>query len=238
MRPHEIAQMFSQIARRYDLANHILSFNRDRAWRRELVHHAAPKPRERLLDLCTGTGDVAFEFARACPELQIVGLDLSEEMLAVAREKIPLSPPRERGARGEGSITFMLGNALELPFAENSFDIVTIAFGLRNLPDRARGFREIYRVLTSGGRALILEFSVPQHILVRSLYLPYLRYILPKVGGLLSGSRAPYEYLRDSILKFPDRAQILEELYEAGFRPVGYRDLTFGIATLYWGGKL
>lgn len=232
--------MFSQIARRYDRANHVLSLNRDRAWRRELVHHAAPKPRERLLDLCTGTGDVAIEFARACPELQIVGLDLSEEMLAVAREKIhsqPLSPLRERGDRGEGSITFMRGNALELPFAESSFEIVTIAFGLRNLPDRAQGVREIYRVLTSGGRALILEFSVPHNILVRSLYLPYLRYILPKVGGLLSGSRAPYEYLRDSILKFPDRAQILEELYEAGFRPVGYRDLTFGIATLYWGEK-
>lgn len=230
MRPHEIAQMFSQIARRYDLVNHVLSFNRDRAWRRALVQHAAPKPGERLLDLCTGTGDVAIEFAQACPELQIVGLDLSEEMVHVAREKcarLGLAP----------RVQLVQGNALELPFAQNSFEIVTIAFGLRNLPDRIRGLREIYRVLAPSGRAMILEFSVPQNSLVRSVYLPYLRYIVPWVGGMLAGARTSYEYLRDSILSFPDRAQLLEELYEVGFRPVGYHDLTLGIATLYWGGR-
>lgn len=222
--------MFSDIAHRYDLANHVLSFNRDRAWRRELVQQAAPKPGERLLDLCTGTGDVAIEFAQACPALQIVGLDLSEEMLRVAREKC---------ARLGTRVQLVPGNALELPFEENSFEIVTIAFGLRNLPDRAQGLREIYRVLTTGGRVLILEFSVPKNFLARSVYLPYLRYIVPWVGGMLVRARASsYGYLRDSILSFPDRAQILEELYETGFRPVGYRDLTFGIVTLYWGGKV
>lgn len=230
MRPHEIAQMFSKIARCYDLANHILSLNRDRAWRKALVQQAAPKAGERLLDLCTGTGDVVIEFARACPELQIVGLDLSEEMLRVAREKCTQLGLDQR-------VQFVPGNALELPFAQNSFEIVTIAFGLRNLPDRAQGLREIYRVLSPGGRVFILEFSVPQGFLARLVYLPYLRYILPTVGGLVSGSRAPYEYLRDSIVSFPGRATILEELYGAGFRPVGYRDLTMGIATLYWGGK-
>ena len=230
MRPHEIAQMFSQIAHSYDRANHILSFNRDRAWRRIVVQHAAPKPRERLLDLCTGTGDVAIEFAKACPEIEIVGLDLSEEMLRVARKKLTQMSLDHR-------VRLVVGDALELPFAENSFEIVTIAFGLRNLPDRARGLREIYRVLSPGGRAFIVEFSLPQSSLVRLVYLPYLRYIVPIVGGIVSGSRVPYEYLRDSIEGFPDRAQILEELYEAGFRPVGYRDLTCGIATLYWGEK-
>jgi demethylmenaquinone methyltransferase / 2-methoxy-6-polyprenyl-1,4-benzoquinol methylase len=230
MRPDEIAQMFSQIAHRYDRANHILSFNRDRAWRKILVQHAAPKPGERLLDLCTGTGDVAIEFAKACPEMEIVGLDLSQEMLRVAREKLAQLSLDHR-------VRLIVGNALELPFAENSFEIVSQAFGLRNLPDRARGLKEIYRVLSPGGRALIVEFSIPQSFLMRLVYLPYLRYIVPIVGGMVSGSRAPYEYLRDSIEGFPDRAQILEELYEAGFRPVGYRDLTLGIATLYWGGK-
>lgn len=230
MRPHEVARMFSQIARRYDLANHVLSFNRDRAWRRELVQHSAPRAGERLLDLCTGTGDVAIEFAQACADLQIVGVDLSEEMLRVAREKCARLGLDQH-------VQLVHGDVLELPFAQDSFEIVTIAFGLRNLPDRARGLREIYRVLAPGGRAMILEFSLPQNVLARSVYLPYLRYILPRVGGLLSGSRAPYEYLRDSIVSFPDRAQILEELYETGFRPVGYRDLTLGIATLYWGGK-
>ncbi len=230
MRPHEVARMFSQIARRYDLANHVLSLNRDRAWRRELVQHSAPRAGERLLDLCTGTGDVAIEFAQASPQLQIVGVDLSEEMLRVAHEKCARLGLDQQ-------VQLVHGNVLELPFAERSFEIVTLAFGLRNLPDRARGLREIYRVLAPGGRAMILEFSIPQNVLARSVYLPYLRYILPRVGGLVSGSRAPYEYLRDSILSFPDRAQILEELYETGFRPVGYRDLTLGIATLYWGGK-
>lgn len=230
MRPHEIAQMFSEIAHRYDRANHILSLNHDRAWRRELVRHAAPQPGERLLDLCTGTGDVVIEFARACPDIQIVGLDLSEEMLRIARDKFTQLGLNQR-------VQLVHGNALELPFAESSFEIATIAFGLRNLPDRAQGLREIYRVLSQGGRVFILEFSVPQSFLVRLAYLPYLRYIVPWVGGMLTGARAPYQYLRDSILSFPDRAQILEELYEAGFRPVGYRDLTLGIATLYWGGK-
>ena len=230
MRLDEIVQMFSQIAPRYDRANHILSFQRDRAWRRVLVQQAAPKPGERLLDLCTGTGDVAIEFASACPELEIVGLDLSEEMLHVAREKLAHLSLDHR-------VQLVQGNALELPFAENSFEIVTIAFGLRNLPDRTRGLKEIYRVLSPGGRAFIVEFSLPQSSLVRLVYLPYLRYIVPIVGGMVSGSRAPYEYLRDSIEGFPERAQILEELYEVGFRPVGYRDLTCGVATLYWGEK-
>jgi len=182
------------------------------------------------LDLCTGTGDVVIEFARACPDIQIVGLDLSEEMLRIARDKFTQLGLNQR-------VQLVHGNALELPFAESSFEIATIAFGLRNLPDRAQGLREIYRVLSQGGRVFILEFSVPRSFLVRLAYLPYLRYIVPWVGGMLTGARAPYQYLRDSILSFPDRAQILEELYEAGFRPVGYRDLTLGIATLYWGGK-
>lgn len=229
----EVAQMFSKIARRYDRANHILSFNRDTFWRRELVKQADPKRGERLLDLCTGTGDVIFEFMKFCPNLQISGLDLSEEMLQVAHEKLrvfqDLSPA--------GGVRLVQGNALELPFGDNSFDIVTIAFGLRNLPDRARGLKEIYRVLAPSGRALLLEFSLPQSFVVRFGYLIYLRSLVPWLGGWLTGERGPYKYLQNSIVSFPDRAQILQELYEVGFRPVGYRDLTFGIATLYWGGK-
>lgn len=228
--PSEAAALFSQIARRYDRANHVLSCNRDQAWRRALVKRAAPKPGERLLDLCTGTGDVAIEFAKQCSEMQIVGLDLSAEMLNVAREKLEKLRLSER-------IQLREGNALALPYAEDSFELVTIAFGLRNLPDCAQGLQEIYRVLAPGGRALILEFSVPQSFFIRPAYLFYLRYLLPRLAGWLAGSRAPYEYLRDSILAFPDRAQMIEGLYEIGFRPVGYEDLTGGIATLYWGGK-
>ncbi len=230
MHSDEIVELFSKIAHRYDRANHVLSCNRDRVWRRELVAQATPRPNERLLDLCTGTGDVAIEFAIACPTLQIVGLDLSREMLQVAKEKLAQLGLDQR-------VQLVEGNAMELSFAEDSFEIVTIAFGLRNLPDRVRGLREIHRVLAPGGRALILEFSLPQGRLVRLSYLAYVRLLLPWLGGRLTGDSAPYEYLRDSIVRFPDRAQILEELYEIGFRPVGYRDFTGGIATLYWGGK-
>lgn len=229
MRPLEA--LFSRIARRYDRANHFLSFNRDKVWRRALLKRAAPKPGERLLDLCTGTADIAIEFAQNCPNLKIIGLDLSSEMLKIAREKLARLHLSER-------IELLEGNALELPFAENSFEVVTMAFALRNLHDRARGLNEIYRVLAPGGRALILEFSVPQSVFIRPAYLFYLRYILPGLAGRLTGARAPYEYLRDSILTFPDRTRILAELYEIGFRPVGYQDLSRGITTLYWGGKV
>ncbi|MCI2430550.1 bifunctional demethylmenaquinone methyltransferase/2-methoxy-6-polyprenyl-1,4-benzoquinol methylase UbiE [Candidatus Acetothermia bacterium] len=222
--------LFAPIAARYDFANHILSGYRDRAWRRWVVKRAAPKPDECLLDLCTGTGDLALEFARLCPELEIVGLDISLPMLQVAREKLI-----RLGL--ENKITLQQGDALHLSFDDSSFDLVTVAFGVRNLPDRLQGLREIYRVLKPNGRAFILEFSLPQSLLLRSLYLVYLRYFLPNIGGILTGSRASYAYLRDSIDAFPARAQILCELHELGFRPVGYEDLTGGIATLYWGGK-
>jgi demethylmenaquinone methyltransferase/2-methoxy-6-polyprenyl-1,4-benzoquinol methylase len=222
--------LFAPIAARYDLANHILSGYRDRAWRRWVVKRAAPKPDECLLDLCTGTGDLALEFARLCPELEIVGLDISLPMLQVAREKL-----LKLGL--EKKITLQQGDALHLSFDDGAFDLVTVAFGVRNLPDRLQGLREIYRVLKPNGRAFILEFSLPQSLLLRPLYLVYLRYFLPNIGGILTGSRASYAYLRDSIDAFPARAQILCELHELGFRPVGYEDLTGGIATLYWGGK-
>lgn len=222
--------LFAPIAARYDRTNHILSGYRDRAWRLQVVASAQPKPGERLLDLCTGTGDLAIAFAQRCPELEIVGLDISAPMLAVAQQKLT-----ELGL--EKKIALQQGDALQLPFAENSFDIVTLAFGVRNLTDRLQGLREIYRVLKPHGRAFILEFSLPQARWLRSIYLVYLKYFLPGAGGILTGARAPYAYLRDSILAFPQRSQILSELHDLGFRPAGYEDLSAGIATLYWGGK-
>ncbi|MDW8141470.1 MAG: ubiquinone/menaquinone biosynthesis methyltransferase, partial [Candidatus Bipolaricaulota bacterium] len=174
--------------------------------------------------------DLAIEFAKSCPELEIIGVDISLPMLQVAREKLT-----RLGL--EQQIALQHGDALHLSFDDQSFDIVTVAFGVRNFADRLQGLREIYRVLKPKGRAFILEFSLPQSFLVRSLYRVYLRYLLPSLGGLLTGSRDPYVYLRDSIEAFPARAQILSELHELGFRPVGYEDLTGGIVTLYWGGK-
>ncbi len=225
-----MSDLFAPIAARYDRANHILSGYRDRLWRRLVVARAQPQPGERLLDLCTGTGDLAIAFAQACPELEIIGLDISAPMLVVARQKLT-------ALRLEKKIVLQQGDALQLPFTKDSFDIVTVAFGVRNFSDRLQGLREIYRVLKPQGRAFILEFSLPQARWLRPIYLIYLKYFLPNAGGLLTGARAPYAYLRDSILTFPQRSQILRELHELGFRPAGYEDFSSGIATLYWGGK-
>jgi demethylmenaquinone methyltransferase / 2-methoxy-6-polyprenyl-1,4-benzoquinol methylase len=215
MRPDEIAQMFSQIAHRYDRANHILSFNRDRAWRKILVQHAAPKPGERLLDLCTGTGDVAIEFAKACPEMEIVGLDLSEEMLRVAREKLAQLSLDHR-------VRLIVGNALELPFAENSFEIVSQAFGLRNLPDRARGLKEIYRVLSPGGRALIVEFSIPQSFLMHAWSTSRICDIsCPSLGGWCRGRARRMSICATRLRAFPTVLKFLKSSTKRAFAPWG-----------------
>jgi demethylmenaquinone methyltransferase/2-methoxy-6-polyprenyl-1,4-benzoquinol methylase len=226
----QIAEMFSGIARRYDLANHILSFYQDRRWRELLVTLAAPQPGERLLDVATGTGDIAITFAQAEPTLLITGLDLSEGMLRVAAQKIQALRFNER-------IELVKSNALALPFPDRSFDLVTLGFGLRNLPDRERGMTEMSRVLRPEGRLLILEFSVPTLPLWREIYLSYLRKLLPFWGGVLTGSREPYQYLRDSIQAFPQRETIVQMMKTQGLEQISLTQLCGGIATIYLGHK-
>jgi len=228
--PQQIAAMFSSIARRYDLANHLLSFNRDKKWRKRLVAVCAPKPGDKILDVCTGTADLAIEFARSGINAEIIGLDLSKQMLDVGRNKVQRSGLQEK-------IKLQEGHALQLPFADESFDIVAIAFGLRNLPDLREGVTEMSRVLKESGRLAILEFSVPQNALFRRLYLFYLAKIMPLFGGAITGSRIAYEYLYASILEFPDRQGILEWMRNAGLKNLKTFTLSFGIATIYLGEK-
>ncbi len=217
--------MFGRIAGRYDLANRLLSGGRDAAWRRRLVAAAlAGAPRD-ILDLATGSGDVAFALGRKAPAARITGADFCRPMLEEAERK-------KRASGGCANIAFQPADALALPFPSGSFDVVTIAFGLRNLADRARGLSEMRRVLRPGGRLLVLEFSQP-HAWFRPLYLLYLRRILPVFAGRVTGDRAAYVYLNESIESFPDRPALAAEIAAAGFRRVAARALTLGIVALH-----
>ena len=219
-------RMFSDIAHRYDFLNHALSLNIDRRWRRELVRACEVKPGEHVVDVATGTGDVAIEFARRTNAGRIVGLDPSPGMLAVAGAKVA----------GAASIQLVEGDALALPFPDASFDVVTIAFGLRNLPDYERGVREMARVLRPGGRLVVLEFLPPRGA-SRVLFQAYIATVLPVIGRAISGSPEAYRYLASSIGGFIEAEGVRSLLSSAGLQSASTRRLTFGVAGLHRGVK-
>jgi demethylmenaquinone methyltransferase/2-methoxy-6-polyprenyl-1,4-benzoquinol methylase len=218
--------MFDAIAHRYDFLNHALSLNVDRRWRRQMIIACNVKPGEHVLDVATGTGDVALEFGRRTSAARIVGLDPSSGMLEVARNKIASDP---RAA-------LIQGNALALPFPDASFDVVTIAFGLRNLPDYARGAGEMARVLRPGGRLAVLEFLPPSGA-ARLVFRSYIATVLPIVGRAISGSPEAYRYLASSIGDFIPAESVRALMTGAGLRDVTSRRLTGGIAGLHHGVK-
>ncbi|MDT7688471.1 MAG: demethylmenaquinone methyltransferase / 2-methoxy-6-polyprenyl,4-benzoquinol methylase [Acidobacteriota bacterium] len=219
--------MFSGIAGRYDLLNHLLSGNVDKRWRRLVARTLQPVLVEgsRVLDVACGTGDLSLVLDDA-GEAQVVGLDFCRPMLEIARRKA------EADSR---AVPFIEGDALRLPFADETFDAVTIAFGLRNLAGVADGLVELRRILRPGGRVAVLEFSTPVVPGFRALFRFYFTRVLPRIGGLVSGSRGAYEYLPDSVSKFPDQKRLAELMREAGFESVSYRNLTGGIAALHTG---
>ncbi len=221
--------MFNTIARRYDLLNHLLSLNVDRRWRRALVAYAEPRANDRVLDVATGTADVAIEFATRSRAAEIVGVDLSSGMLQVARDKLARLGLAQRIALREG-------DALSLPFDDASFDVVTIAFGLRNLPDYARGVSEMARVLKPGGRAVVLEFLPPRGVALVA-YRAYLTAFLPVTGRLVSGSPEAYRYLSASVREFVSEEDVRALISGAGLARVESRRLTGGVAGLYRGVK-
>lgn len=221
-----IRAMFDDIAPRYDLLNRILSFGIDRRWRRYAVGQLDISPQGKVLDIATGTGDVALEIASRTPDsVQIVGEDLTQGMLVHAQRKIAASPYAHR-------IHLVNAPCEAIPHPDNTFDGITIAFGIRNVVEREAGLREMCRVLKPGGRAVVLEFSQPNNRIFGAVYDFYFNRILPFVAGLLS-TRSAYRYLPDSVAAFPQREEFKAMLEHAGFNKVRYRDLTFGIATVY-----
>ncbi|MGD0263377.1 MAG: bifunctional demethylmenaquinone methyltransferase/2-methoxy-6-polyprenyl-1,4-benzoquinol methylase UbiE [Candidatus Methylomirabilota bacterium] len=225
-----VERMFSAIAPRYDFLNRLLSAGYDRAWRRQAVA-ATALPREGiLLDVCTGTADLALEAARQFPDARIVGVDFSRPMIALGAAKIG-------GARLTDRVRLEVAQAEALPFADGSFDAVTVAFGLRNVPDRLRGLREMCRVLRPGGRAVILEFTTPPGALLRRAYLWYFHRVLPRIGRLVSGHPLAYSYLPASVADFPSPEGLAGWMRDVGLHDVSYRLLTGGIVAIHVGVK-
>jgi demethylmenaquinone methyltransferase/2-methoxy-6-polyprenyl-1,4-benzoquinol methylase len=225
-----VRDMFTSIAPRYDLLNHLLSFNIDRLWWRRTARtfrHILSRPGARALDLCCGTGDMAFALMRASrQEAEIFGADFSHAMLVRAVEK----------SRGT-SMRWLEADALRLPVPDGSFDLVTSAFGFRNLSDYDAGLREIFRVLRSGGEVGILDFGEPKGLIGR-VYRVYFKRVLPAVGTVISGVKGPYAYLPASVERFPSPDEMLGRMRAAGFADVSWTPYTFGIAGLYKGKKL
>lgn len=226
----KIQQMFGAIAPRYDFLNRLLSFGIDRRWRKKAVRLLKYREGSRILDVATGTGDVALEIAGSTPaSVRITGADFCKEMVELGEVKVAASPYA-------GRIDFKVAPCEDLPFSNNTFDSITIAFGIRNVVDRKLGLAEMWRVLSPGGRMIILEFSTPRSMIFRQIYYFYFRRLLPIVGGLFSRYNA-YKYLPDSVLEFPSHEEFSRIISEAGFRNIHIKELTFGIATIYIGEK-
>jgi demethylmenaquinone methyltransferase/2-methoxy-6-polyprenyl-1,4-benzoquinol methylase len=219
--------MFARVAPRYDFANHLLSFNFDRWWRAHTarrVRAILERPDARVLDICCGTGDLVLALGRRGGF--ILGSDFCHPMLVTAGEKIQRN--RARAALFEA-------DALKLPLADSSLDLITVAFGFRNLANYNAGLAEMRRVLRPGGTAAILEFSQPPNRAFAALYRFYSRRLLPVIGGMISGSRDAYEYLPESVRKFPNAGELAEDMRHAGFAGVNYEYLTGGIVALHIG---
>ena len=227
-----VREMFGRIAPRYDLLNHLLSLDVDKLWRRRVAkrfHVTLQSPISRVLDLCCGTGDLSLAFRRESPRgAEIVGSDFVNEMLVRARAK----------AKAAGlQVTFVEADALALPFADASFDLVSCSFGFRNLANYERGLAEMFRVLKPGGAAAILEFAEPPGKLFGGIYRFYFRRVLPLVGSMISGHESAYAYLPSSVSKFPSPEALQAQFEQVGFADARFERWTRGIVTLHTGTK-
>lgn len=227
----EVWKMFDRIAHRYDLLNRMLSLGQDVVWRKKVARHLPEQPELHVLDVATGTGDLIIFMQQANAAVKSgIGIDMAEKMLEYGRPKLEKAGISDR-------FSLKTGNAVAIPFSDNQFDATTISFGIRNVIDVPKALSEMHRVLKKNGRALILEFSLPNNALLRGLYLFYFRNILPRIGGLISGDSFAYRYLNDTVESFPYGEEFCNLMRDAGFRDVKMAPLTFGIATIYQGDK-
>ena len=225
----QVAHMFNNISKKYDLLNHLLSLGIDIIWRKKAIALLKKDQPKYLLDIATGTGDFAIEALSLQPE-KIVGVDISEGMLAVGREKI-----QRKGL--QNVIELQQGDSENLQFENNSFDAVIVSFGVRNFENLEAGLAEMLRVLRPGGRMVIIEFSKPRRFPFKQLYNFYFQTILPKIGKLISKDRSAYTYLPESVQEFPDGDRFLNILTDLGYKQTRCKPLTFGISSIYTGIK-
>ena len=222
----QVAEMFNAISPKYDALNRILSAGIDQSWRRKTLREIRATGALNLLDVATGTADLALALAKGIPGSEVVGVDISAGMLEVGRSKV-------RARDLEGRVRLDLGDGEQLPYEESSFGAVTVAFGVRNFENLEQGLRDMRRVLEPGGTLAVLEFSQPTAWPLRSLYLFYFKNILPRIGRMVSKDASAYTYLPNSVQAFPYGEAFAAKLREAGFKSVRVRPLTFGIASLY-----
>ncbi len=229
-RAAKVNDLFARVAPRYDLINDLQSLGLHRAWKRRLIRMAAAKPGERALDVCCGTGDIAFALARSGAE--VTGFDFSEPMLNVARQRAAAMP---QGAWRMPRFT--RGDAQSLPYPDASFDIVTVGYGLRNLPSWERGLHEMHRVARPGGRLLVLDFGKPDNALLRSLYFAYLRWLVPVFGKLFCGDAATHSYILESLKHYPAQRGVAARMSELNCRDVRAMDLLGGAMSINYAVK-
>jgi demethylmenaquinone methyltransferase/2-methoxy-6-polyprenyl-1,4-benzoquinol methylase len=225
-----VNDLFAAIARRYDLINDLQSFGLHRRWKRRLADLAAVRPGDRALDLCCGTGDIAFALARR--GAAVVGLDFSEAMLQVA-----VARSRKAGAPAPAGLRFQRGDAQQIPFPDDSFDIVTVGYGLRNLSSWETGLREMRRVAKPGGRLLVLDFGKPDNALWRGLYFAHLRCAVPVLGRLFAGNAAAYAYILESLQHYPAQRGVEAKLRELGLENTRIENLLGGMMSINYGEK-
>jgi len=226
----EVWKMFDRIAFRYDLLNHLLSANFDKRWRKKMISKLPSGDNLTALDLACGTGDQLLTLAQCDRVSSGIGIDMAEKMLDIGNQKIS-------ALNLDKKLKLQTGDAQKIAFDENSFDVVSISFGIRNMTDVNLALSEMYRVLKPGGRVLILEFSLPGNFIIRTVYLFYFRYILPMLGKLISGDNAAYRYLNETVETFPYGKNFCNLMENAGFKKVETTPLTTGIATIYQGDK-
>ena len=224
-------ELFNAIAGRYDFINSVLSFGLHNGWRHKMCQKIPQLPEIRGLDLATGTGDVAIEMVKNPAVKKVVGLDMSKGMISKGVEKLASKGLTDR-------IELIHGDAQNIPFDKASFDLVTMSFGIRNVPDASQCLKDAFRVLKPGGRMIVMEFALPRNKLFRGLHLFYLRNLLPIVGRLLSGHDIAYRYLNETIEQFPYGDAFVGLMNDAGFKNSRFEALSFGIVNLYWGDKV
>lgn len=221
-----IGSLFDRIAKHYDFLNHLLSLNIDKRWRRKAVSSLPHQDKQTCLDVAIGTADLSIELLRQAPDTTIQGIDLSSEMMNIGKEKV-----QEKGL--DSSVSFINASALDMPFEDNSFDIVMCGYGVRNFSDLDKGLSEMQRVLKPEGQLMILEFSYPDNRLIAWAYDIYFSHILPLVGRVVSKDKSAYSYLNKSVKTFVWGDKMKQRIEQAGFSACTYKPLTFGITTIY-----